>query len=356
MTGDELLDLAQRQRIETVRFDLLDSANVTIASNVAVVADEPPQVTNDVNRSIRRQLSNMRISSADANAINTVTERIRPWWVLGAGGAGFEYSLGIFLFGDASRLPRTSGTDTEATLFDQCLILDQKLTQSVGYSAGKNIGAALTEQAAAAGIVSTAIDATTYTVAASIAWAAGRDTRLSVMTDLCAMAGFLPPYFDNDGVLVCRSAPNLATAVPTVTPYGPGTRVYDESVVLSDDLLVAPNRYVVIDTSATNAPIVGTFDVPASAPHSFANRGFYVTETIEIQGLTDPTAAAAAAAAAYGQRSATFTWLAFDGSPDPRHDTHDILEFDGVNYREQAWSLPCTAGARHGHDCRGIYT
>lgn len=345
------------RRQETVRFDLLDATNAKIGT-LDIAREQPPSITNDVNRRIIRTLDNIEISASDLSQINTVTERVRPWWILGDGGTGYEFSLGIFLWGDASRTPRSYGTGQHGSLVDQCLILDQPLPQSVSYPAGTNIATALTEQAGLGGIISLSIDATTRTVSAPATWAAGRDTRLKVMQDLCAMAGFLQPYFDNNGVLICRAAPNLATAIPDFS-YGRGTgttgRVIDATVVASNDLLTAPNRYEVIDTSATTSPLVGLFDVPASAPHSFANRGFYVVSVIELQGLADQASADAAAAAAYAQDSSTFSWLAFHATPDPRHDTFNVIAFDSVNYREQSWRLPLSAGADHEHDCRGIY-
>lgn len=347
-----LLDAISRRQ-ETVRFDLLDAAN-QFKGVLTIDKNSPPTISNDGNRRIRRQLSEFDISPADENDIETISDRVRPVWILGEGGEGYEFPLGVFLWADASRVIRSYGTTLKSTLHDQCLIIDQPLLQSVSYGEGQSIQAALVEQASLAGIVDLSIDDTAAVVGASIGWVAGRDSRLKVLESLCALAGFLPPYFDNSGKLVCRSAPDLSVA-ETDLVYGPGTRVIDESVIASDDLLSAPNLYLVIDTSAKDQPLFGTFQIPASAPHSFAHRGWYIPKVIELQGLEDQIAADRAAEAAYATDSATFTWLSFDSTPDPRHDTFDVIAFGDTRYREQSWRLPCEAGAAMNHDVRGIY-
>jgi hypothetical protein len=173
------------------------------------------------------------------------------------------------------------------------------------------------------------------------------------MESLCAMAGFLPPYFNNSGILVCRAAPDLVSASPDFS-YGANTVVYPGTAVMSDDILTAPNQYLVVGSSA-QIELVGIFDVPDVAPNSFANTGRYRRKTIDVQGLTTQADANAAAAAAYASDSSTYTWLSFDTPVDPRHDTWDIVSFDGVNYRQLGWGIECHSGGTMHHDLRGTY-
>lgn len=360
-TATEWLDLdGLPLRQETFRFDVLDQSLTKIGE---LAVDQAPHITNDVNRPIRRTLDGLVVPPRSlherdsalyfAEDVDAILHRVRPMHLLPDGTAN---PLGIFLWANKTKRVRTFGEALRGNLVDQCLVLEQRLIYGVGYQS-TNITTALTAEAAAAGFTGTrvAIDVTTVAAAGANVWAAGRDTRLKVMEDLCLMAGFLVPYFDNDGILVCRSAPNLATATATVT-YGPGSRVVDDTIDESDDLLDAPNIYVAIDTAGQNGEVVGTFSVPASAPHSYANRGFYVPQFVDQQGLADVTAANAAAAAAYAQDSSTFKWRSFASPIDSRHDTFDIVEDEnGDLWREQSWSMDLRAGGLMEHQLRGIY-
>lgn len=350
-------------RTEGVRFEVLDQ-DLNLLGTLALDRTAVPQITNDVNRTIRRQINNLVVQPrplSDQNTtryyaedLSTLGSRLRPVWMLGT---GEEYNLGIFLFGDDSKVLWSRGEPRDCIAVDQMVLLDQDLAVSVGYPTDTVISDALVEQADAIGIGTTRriIEPSGTVLAEPIAWAAGRDTYTRVFEGLCAAAGFLPPYFDNDGLLVCRAAPDLSTATPEFT-YGYGTVVINGSAVKSSDILTAPNRYIAVSSSAQDAAIVGVFDVPDAAPHSFANTGRRITRTISLQGLESVAAAYAAAAAEYARDSGTYTWLQFDTPVDPRHDTFNIFAFDSVNYREQAWSIQCKAGGLMHHDARGTYS
>lgn len=361
-TGDDVLDGRVAVRSETVRFDVVDlDGNVT--GTLMVNRDRAPQITNDVGRTIRRTVSGIEVqprplvdvdaSHIYAEDLSTLSTRVRVTWVLGTGD---EYPLGLFLWGDDSATVWTWGSPRSGSLVDQMQVLNDPLEVSIGYGVGQNIHAALVEQVEAAGFDSTrySIETSSLTLTQPVAWAAGRDTRVKVIESLCALAGFLPPYFSNDELLVCRAAPDLASAAADFT-YGTGGVVLDGSIVTSSDILSAPNRYQVIDTSQTATEIVGIFDVPDAAPNSYVNTGRRITRTIELQGLASTTAANDAAAAAYVADQSTYSWLSFETTPDPRNDTFDVIDFDGTLYLQLSWRLVCEAGGRMAHECRGTY-
>ncbi len=364
-TGAEQLNGDVPMLGESVRWDLYDVDDFVLGELAVERAPSPPRISNDVGRTMRRQISGLRVPARPraefgvnwryyAEDIAPLTMRVKPVWVLATGD---EYALGTFVWGDDSRTIWSWGEPREGILLDLCVLLDQDLDENVGYDKGAFIQAALEEQADAVGIDGDhrIIEASDRDLREPIAWAAGRDKRLKVMESLCSLGGYLPPYFNNDGILVCRSAPDLASAAPDFV-YGFGSgRVLPGSAVASNDILNAPNRYVTIDTASVETPLVGTFDVPDFAPNSFFNRGFHITRTVELQGLTDQAAADDAAAAAYAADSSTYSWLAFNTPPDPRHDTFDIIAFAGVNFRQLAWSYTLTPGAQMSHDCRSTY-
>jgi hypothetical protein len=237
---------------------------------------------------------------------------------------------------------------------DQTIILDQDITSSFGLAAGDSIRDAILQQFEAALVPSYVVDPEIVTtIAEPILWPIGTK-RLKIVNELAAMAGAFSVYFDNDGTGRVTLIPDLSVA-PVEHTYLSGGRMIAGSMVESDDLLAAPNRFQVIDSSAEATPVVGVYDVPPSAPHSFANRGFYVVETIQEQGLEDATQATARAYAAYVESQGGYQWVQFSSSPDPRHDTFDIVDYLGTRYREQGWSLPLEEGSEMTHDLRRVY-
>lgn len=351
-TTTELLDLAPSvgQRASSFHYSLLDSGGALIGT-VTPEASATPVIENNVNRAIKRDLRSFVLSPVDAASVNPISDRIAPRMVLQNGA---ELAWGIFLFVDGSTAPQTAGTWFRGSLLDQCFILDQPLAISVGYSPGQSIASALTDLFADVGIFDAFVEPISSTVAQPIAWPAGT-SRLKVMNDLAAMGGCYSVYFDNNGQGRVEAVPDLATATPAVS-YALGGNIYNGSILETDNLLSSPNRYLVIDSSAVDAPVVGRYDVPASAPHSEANRGFVVARVITEQGLGTEAAADARAAAAAAQDAADYTWVSFSSAPDPRHDTFDVIDLLGIRYREQRWTCPLEEGSVMAHDLRRVWT
>ena len=365
------------QRGETIRYDLLDASNVVIGQ-VEVQAETtipptsgadvprahhvmPPIMQNDVSRVPHRQLQNMVIAPSSSAHINPVTQRIRPVWRIqnpATPGGYDDYPLGVFLFADATAHLWSWGLEMDGTMHDQGIILAQPIVSSITFAPGTPCTTAILAVAAMVNLGTPTVDASPAVIGTPNLWAAGRDTYEKVLEDLCSLAGFLPPYFDNLGTLVCRQAPDLGSAVPDFS-YGlaaPGIvagAVLEGTVTTSSDLLTAPNIYIAVDTGSTASPIVGVYAIPDSAPNSYSNRGFWVPKVLQQQGLGSPDAAQAMAKAAYSADPAAFTWVGFGSVVDPRHDTFNIVAFNGVNYREANWRMRLEPGAGQEHDLRG---
>lgn len=351
-TTAELLDLAPQvgQRASTIRWDVLDSTLTTIGT--VSPDDSPARVTVNVDRAVKRDLSALQLSPLEQLSLDPFGDRLRPMWVLQD---GTEYPLGVFVLGSMDRLRREYGIDARASGVDQTIILDQPITETVALSQGDDVRAAILQQLAIAQIPSYDVDlGIVLAVGAPIVWTVGT-SRLKVVNDLAAMAGAFPVYFDNSGVGRVRliGDPGSGTAQHS---YSMGGRIISGSMVESDDLLEAPNRYFVIDTSSPNAPVFGYYDVPASAPHSEPSRGFFVVKVIEEQGLTTNAEAEARALAEYASAADTYQSVQFSSPPDPRHDVFDSVDYLGVRFREQGWSLALQEGAEMTHDLRRLWT
>ncbi len=175
---------------------------------------------------------------------------------------------------------------SSATMVDEMLLVDQPLEQ--GFSPSDTVGnsgeisvpsiatAAITQLLEGLPITFTTEPTPFYSIGS---WAAGAN-RGQVLQDLALDGDLFSPWFDNTGILRFIRSFDPATQIPDFD-LDSGSRVILDSIVETDDLLTAPNRFIVISNGAvtdqnTQVVIMGTYDVPSSAPHSIANRGFTV--------------------------------------------------------------------------------
>lgn len=354
MTGNtattaNILDLdGIRRRVDTFAFDIVDATNSQIGS-IQPTRDRPCTIQNDTTRAIYRSLTGFEVDANQQTELATISARVRPRLILQD---GTSYNLGVFLFGDATRPRRSWGLELSASLVDPLYILNQPIGRVVAYEEGTNPVDAAAALAAEVITSPTSVTPTATLLGVPLAWKVS-DTRQKVINDLMAIAGYLPVYFDNDGTMQLRTVP-LPPFGSDVT-YEAGGRIVKDSIIETDDLLKAPNRYIVIESGASGSPIVGQFDLPNSAPNSIANRGFPVVKVLQAQGLPDNDSALFAATAAAYSDPDQYRQVQFQSTMDPRHDTFNIVTLLGVQYREVAWSVTLRSGSPMQHSLRAVY-
>lgn len=353
-TSAQWLDLdGVGQRSDEFRIDILD-ASLTVQGTLAVVVDSGT-VTNDIHRDIKRTLE-FEPKPGALSGLNLLTARFRPVMVLPN---GVEYNLGVFMSGDRSDQIRKSHTQASVTLVDQTLLVDQPHPEAVSLKAGGSAKAKIEELLAFSAITDFMVDVD-FVPGSPMAWAPGT-SRLAMINEMAGSAGGYSLFFNNDGTARIIAVPAADAATLTYARTLP--RILAESIVRSDDALAAPNQYVVIGATgdANSDPVVGVYDVEDDAPHSFANRGYYVTETQTVNGLTTAVQCQARAHSWAKQQSNNYEWLFFESPADPRHDTFDVVSVDlddgnGARiYREQGWALPLVSGGPMEHDLRRSY-
>lgn len=356
VTPNTLLDLPARigQRRETVRWQVLDQ-ELNPIGDLDVERQAGAAVVNDTRSAVKRKVRSVTIR--DSQDVNLFTDRIAPVWVLED---GTEWDLGVFMFPKVSDVLAASGRSRlGATLFDQGFILDQPTDRTVGISEGGSVYDTIVDIVDRLGFDEQrrVIDRSNAAVADPVGWPAGSQTWGQVLGDLTAMAGAFSPYFDNAGILrVRRVVPvdELSNDDAVTYDLGPSSRVVRDSVVISDNLLSAPNRWVVINTGANEGEIVGVADVDPQAPHSFERRGFRIVEVIRMQGIESTQAAQLAAEGRARESFHSFDEIRFDSAADPRHDTFDLVLFDQQLCREVRWELPLDAGSVMSHEIRVV--
>lgn len=350
---DQLLDLdGIRQRTDRFRFDLEDQGGAVIGE-LTPQAASTPSITNDMMRRVPRTLDGLQLSPSDAAAVDIFRDRVRPVMILQNGA---EFSLGRFLWGDDSRPLRSWGLERRSSLLDRSFILDQDIGRPLGVGRGGSLGlaalATVLDVITLDEIVSDGIDAP---AGAPMAWPPST-TRAGILGDIHPQLGVLPVFFDREDRLNFRAVPETATAQPSLI-YEAGGRIVADSIVLANDLLRAPNRYVVYDSSGSGAPVLGRWDIPDSAPHSIANRGFPVVLTQSMQGIGDARRAFwAARSLAQSDRANVFETIEWSSTLDPRHDSYDVVQVLGQVYLEIAWRMTLRSGGLMTHKARRVYS
>lgn len=346
------------QRIDGFAFDLLDSAEVLLGQ-LHPSRDSVPSVSNDATRTVRRQLSNMLLTPDEAADIDPLTVRVRPRMLLQNGST---YPLGVFLLGDRNTPVHSWGDDRSVTWSDKSMLLAEPITHSVGWGIGADVALAIVGLALEVLTLADLGPAPTSDVVfgAPVAYPPGT-SRLTIIEDFAKLLGWLPPFFDELGLLRFVEVPDMAAAIPDVPGYGPGTRIVADSILESDNLLQAPNQFIVVEASGRST-IRGVYNVSDAAPHSFVNTGRLIPHIEQVQGLSTTTQAnRAARALAATARKGIFKFVTFDGTADPRHGTWSVVPYRRtvadayINHLELSTTIGCRSGAPMSHQLRRVF-
>lgn len=330
------------QRTATYRFALTNGVTGEILGDIHPLRGA--SLTHDTARTVKRQLT-LALGKTDTADVNPITDRINVYMVTG----GVEYPLGRYMFVDASRNVFTAGRLGQMQLADEMFLVDQQVTSGVN-GVGKNVTAVIVDTVADLPID---LAAEPSPFQSSEAWGIGTG-RGQILEALAVSGDYWSPWFDNHGVLRFLRTFNPADQVPDIN-LDDGFQVLQASILETDDLLTAPNTFLVISNAAddTTAPVIGRASVPPSAPHSVTNRGFEIVDVRDLQ-LSDSTQAAAVAQG-LAQRQTIFEKVALATAPDPRHDSYNVIQWQGDLWLELAWSMGLEEGEAMTHTLRRSY-
>lgn len=344
------LDAWVGQRQATFKFEAIHGGTGAHLSDLHPLYEGT--LSHDSSATIPRQLD-VQFDRADTAALNTITDRIRLSMVL----RGKQWPLGVYMFADQTRTrltPAVDGLSSDGSLFDEMFLVDQPIDQSFTGATPAGVPRLVDDVLAellAPLPITAIIEPTPYRSIG--AWPIGT-RRGKIIADLALDGDYLNPWFDNNGNLRFVRVFDPALALPTFD-FDNGRKVNIDSITESDNLITAPNRFVVIGNGPASAagPIVGTYDIPASAPHSIANRGFVIPDTEERQ-LTS-VAQAQAVATSKGLQQMIYQTTDLSTSPDPRHDGYAVVRWLGVNWLEVGWQMTLSEGAPMRHTLKRAY-
>lgn len=365
---DPLLDLASwvGQRQCTYRFRRINAVTGEDQGYLTPIRTNP-SISHDTTRTIKRQLG-ITLGVADTQEINALQDRVLPFMVFPNGA---EYPLGRFVFTEQSNQVFTNGEIANIVLNDEMFIIDQQITKgfdaanlaltatlgapSVIVGTGPANRGSDVARAMAALLedfdVQLQVESSPFVINQS--WAAGAG-RGSIVEAIALAGDYFSPWFDNNGIMQFIRAFNPALAVPDFD-WDAGSQVMRNSIVRSSDILNAPNRFIVISNAPGQGqePVTGVADLPVNAPNSFENRGFYIPTVTDLQVANTPQAQAMAENLM--QRQTIFETVRLSTAPDPRHDSYNVIQWEGERWLELAWNMVLSEGQPMSHTLRRSY-
>lgn len=353
-----LLDLPPwvGQRSATFRFDLINGVSGEVLGSINPMRGAT--LSHRTQQTIKRTLS-FTLGAADTAAVDLIQDRILLYMTFPN---GEEYKLGRYMFTDSSRQVFTTGKLSNIVMNDEMYLVDQQL--QVGFASvpvvdpinipaatrGLNVERCI--QRILDGVpITWHAEATPFESTSS--WGAGA-RRGSVLEALSLSGDYFSPWFDNNGVLRFIRSFNPAQQVPDFD-WDAGNQVLRTAIVENDDLLNAPNRFIVISNApeSRTTATYGAADVPVTAPHSIERRGFVIASVNDLQALTN--AQCTAIAKNMVERQTVFETVKITTAPDPRHDSYNVIHWNGDLWLELDWVMPLSEGEPMQHTLRKAY-
>lgn len=375
------------QRTSSFRFDLIDIDGIRDPDPLTPIKGSSPTISHDTTRTVKRTL-NLALGVDDTERFDPVRHRVEVSMTTG----GVTYPLGRYMAADRTRAAfATSMMQGSIAFTDELSQVVVPLERGFSSPQASNNGASLNGTTVpvlvrallnrfllfdpryswggttsgtsfpvieSAGYIPVEIDVEPSPYVTTLAWRAGTSGG-QVLEDLALTGDYWSPWMDNTGTF--RMIRTFDPSTPSVVPLADwdDTRAAIRgSISYTDDLLIAPNRFVVISNkgSGVNAstPIVAVYDTPADAPWSIANRGFVIPQITDAQ--VDSAVTARAMARNIGRRAMVFERAQVSTPPDPRHDSYDVIVWNGAKWLELAWTMTLLEGAPMVHTLRKVYT
>jgi hypothetical protein len=344
---DPLLDLEPwvGQRQCTYRFERINGVTGEVLGEIHPLRGAT--LTHDTTRTIKRQLS-FNLGVVDSALVEALTDRILVFMVFPNGA---EYPLGRYIFTDQSQELFTSGRLANMVLNDEMFLVDQQITTGVG-SSNRNVVTVVQEVLEPLPV---SFDMEPSPFASNSSWSIGTG-RGALLEDLATQGDYFSPWFDNEGVMRWIRSFDPADGRLPDFDFDAHRNVLRAGITETSDLLTAPNKFIVISNAPNNTSteVVGIADIPSNAPHSFASRGFEIASVQDLQVLDAGQAQAVARNLA--NRQTVFERTTLSTPPDPRHDSYNVIRWQGALWLELAWSMALVEGGAMGHLLRKAYS
>lgn len=344
------LSAAVGQMNYTFRFELVNGVTGEHLGDITPIRDAT--LTHNTGQTIKRRLT-FHLGKDDTAYVNALTDRINLFQTIpfapNPDRPDGDWPLGRYMWSDNPRRLSTGGRLASPVLQDEMALVDLEVTKAVGGS-GTSIVLVLADVLEGLPI---AFDAEQSPFLSAQSWGMGT-LRGQILEALATAGDYWSPWFDNNGIMRFVRTFDPARKVVDLD-LDDGYRVFRQDIIETDELLIAPNRFVVVSNSAGDqtSPVFGVADVPVTAPNSIANIGFVRQKTVDLQVFDAGQAAAIAQSLAV--RAAIFEQVALSTPADPRHDGYNVIRWQGHQWVELGWSMTLVPGQPMTHSLRRSY-
>lgn len=350
------------QRSETFRFDRREGSSLRPLGSLEPILGA--SLSQSGSRSLQRTMT-FSLGEAESTRVNFVSDRVDLFMELG----GQSWPMGRYLFTSSTQqdyLDTDSGlvrSLTACTLADQMSIIDIELQTAfvaVLEPARSSIERLLED-------LPFQVQVEDSGALISNSWMAGTSRR-TVLEAVAQLGGYLPPWFDNNGVLQVKQQFDPMFGVAEFD-FDQTEAVFQDSVTRADSTIYAPNRIIVVSnggnvyggsSSEKNpvdpidpGPLTAFCDVPSTAPHSAMNLGFIRPQVVEIQATSQAQCQAVADLLCLTQTAVEEIELST--AIDPRHDGWNTVQFQGKRWLQTSWGTALVAGGAQRHSMQRSY-
>jgi len=341
-----ILDLVDGvgQQATSFRFTLINGATGGPLAELTPIRNA--SLSHSTGQTTKRQLR-MALGVADTELIDPTNNRVDVSMLLSD---GTERPLGRYVFMDSPKQLFSSGQVMASSLVDEMITIDQQITTSI--NSNRRNTTLVIQEVLTDFTYPLDLEASAFTQVQT--WGPGA-SRGQILEALALTGGYFSPWFGNDKKLHFIQAFDPATAVPDFN-FDTGNQVLLAGITETNDALIAPNRFMVIGNATTGiktSAVQGIADVPATAPHSIQNRGFVIPSVVTLPVTNNAQAAVVARNLAIQQTIAETVTLTT--SLDPRHDSYDVIIWQGQKWLEIGWSMQLVAGGTMSHTLKRYY-
>lgn len=344
------------------RYELLDSQNRHKADLVGVDAGS---VRNDALAEIKRTARFRVIDGVDA--INYLSDRIKPFVRLKVSSTWLEWPQGVFLLSSPTREVQEDGSilrDIEA--YDQLIVLrDDRIIDrytvaaGVNYISGANGLRALLE---GAGIVAHNLTATAKVTPAAMDWAPGT-SKLRIANDLLAALNYRSLFFDENGVAIATPYVAPSNAPVEYSYVDDSDSVLYREMTEELDLYEVANRWVLVVSEPDRPALSSTYtNASASSPTSTVTRGRTITDFREGVNAADQATLDALVSRLAFEASQVYHAVTLETGIMPHHSDSDVIKLVSADlqisalFSEPSWEMPLRIGAKMRHRLRKVVT